>query len=191
MTISNFRPGSCRIAVLFGTCCFLVFLLIGPAGAETEQKQSGKNKVLDTGGKIQITADRLISNTGDNNAEFVGNVRVRQGETRIDADRLQIIFSDSSGSEDPSPEQSLERLIASGNVKIIVDNRLAVANKAVYITKKRLLTLTGPGAKITSGENTISGETITFHRDNGRFTVEGGPEGRVEAVILPNDSGLE
>ena len=33
--------------------------------------------------KIHITADRLISNTADNQAEFTGNVKARQGETEI------------------------------------------------------------------------------------------------------------
>ncbi len=109
----------------------------------------------------------------------------------ITADRLKIIFSGQSKSGETSPAQSLERLVAAGNVKIKFDNRLAVAQQAVYITAQRVLTLTGPDATITSGDNTISGETITFYRDDGRFTVEGGPEGRVKAVILPEDSGLE
>jgi lipopolysaccharide export system protein LptA len=44
---------------------------------------------------------------------------------------------------------------------------------------------------VTSGDNTITGETITFYRADGRFTVEGGSKGRVTAVILPAESGLE
>jgi lipopolysaccharide export system protein LptA len=53
-----------------------------------------------------------------------------------------------------------------------------------------MLVLSGE-ASVTSGDNTIAGETITFYRDDGRFTVEGGSKGRVRAVILPEDSGLE
>jgi len=175
---------------MIGIC---LFLLSVPSPLKVIAKEEGTTNrhSVETSGQIHITADKLISSTNDNRAEFIGNVKVKQGETQIDADRLQIFFSKASGSESASPEQSLERLVASGNVKIIVDNRLAVANKAVYKTKERLLTLTGPGAKITSGENTISGETITFYRDDGRFTVDGGTGGRVEAVILPNESGLE
>jgi lipopolysaccharide export system protein LptA len=54
-----------------------------------------------------------------------------------------------------------------------------------------VLILKGPGATVSSGENTITGETITFYRADGRFTVEGGSKGRVSAVILPEKSGLE
>ena len=50
----------------------------------------------------------------------------------------------------------------------------------------------GPDATVTSGDNTISGEKITFYRADGRFTVEGGTGGRVTATILPDESsGLE
>jgi lipopolysaccharide export system protein LptA len=140
--------------------------------------------------KIHITADRLISNTADNQAEFTGNVKARQGETEIHADSLKILFSDNSAPGNTSPAQSLEKLVAVGNVEIKFDNRLAVARQAVYITAQRMLVLSGE-ASVTSGDNTIAGETITFYRDDGRFTVEGGSKGRVKAVILPEDSGLE
>ena len=141
--------------------------------------------------KIHVSAERLISNTADNNAEFIGNVIARQGETQINADSLKIFFSGKSDAGPASPAQSLEKLVATGNVEIKFDNRLAVARQAVYITAQRMLILTGPGAKVTSGDNTITGETITFYRTDGRFTVEGGSNSRVKAVILPEESGLE
>ncbi|MCB2145890.1 MAG: hypothetical protein KQI81_05395 [Deltaproteobacteria bacterium] len=141
--------------------------------------------------KIHISSERLISNTADNNAEFIGKVRASQGETLITADSLKIFFSASSDGGTASPSQSLEKLVATGNVEIKFDNRLAVARQAVYITAQRMLILTGPGATVTSGDNTITGETITFYRADGRFTVEGGSNGRVKAVILPEESGLE
>ena len=141
--------------------------------------------------KIHITAQRLISDSANNSAEFIENVRAQQGDTVITADRLKIIFGGTSNDKNASPTQSLEKLIATGHVEIKFDNRLAVAQQAVYITAQRVLTLTGPEASVTSGDNTISGETITFYRDDGRFTVEGGSNGRVKAVILPEDSGLE
>lgn len=141
--------------------------------------------------KIRITAQRLISDTGGNQAEFVGDVKASQGETEITADSLKIFFAGQSTSKNASPAQSLEKLIATGNVQIKFDNRLAVARQAVYITAQRVLILKGPGATVSSGENTITGETITFYRADGRFTVEGGSSGRVSAVILPEKSGLE
>jgi lipopolysaccharide export system protein LptA len=172
----------------------LLFLMLlpplttrGEAGTDTPPVKAADPEAK----KIHISSERLISNTADNNAEFIGNVSVRQGETLITADSLKIFFSGKSEAGPTSPAQSLEKLVATGNVEIKFDNRLAVARQAVYITAQRMLILTGPGAMVTSGDNTITGETITFYRDDGRFTVEGGSNGRVKAVILPEESGLE
>ena len=170
-------------------CLWPVLLSTGQGIAAADQpKPQTTGKPVE---KIHITAQRLISDSNGNYAEFIGDVKVKQGETAISSDSLKIFFSGNSEAGDNSPAQSLEKLVASGNVEIKFDNRLAVARQAVYITAQRMLILTGPGAMVTSGDNTITGETITFYRDDGRFTVEGGSNGRVKAVILPEESGLE
>jgi lipopolysaccharide export system protein LptA len=160
-------------------------------GAAAQDQVASPSNDEATPEKIRITAQRLISDISGNQAEFVGEVKASQGETEITADSLKIFFGDQSTSQNASPAQSLEKLIATGNVQIKFDNRLAVARQAVYITAQRVLILNGPGATVSSGENTITGETITFYRADGRFTVEGGSSGRVSAVILPEKSGLE
>ena len=187
MTIFNCKA---IIGWLLLCACFGIgFFPVGPSRAQTDRPaQSGKAKPPQ---KIHITSQRLISDQANNVAEFIGNVRANQGETEIVADSLKIFFSRKSGDSDASPAQSLDKLVATGNVEIKFDNRLAVARQAVYITAQRVLILNGPGASVTSGENTITGETITFYRADGRFTVEGGAKGRVNAVILPAESGLE
>ena len=187
MKIFNFRRPSGPVPAMW-LGLMLVSLMVSTAMAGSDPPAG---KAADPEAKkIHITADRLISNTTDNHAEFTGNVKARQGETQIQADSLKMIFSGKSASRNASPAQSLEKLVADGNVEIKFDNRLAVARQAVYITAQRMLILSGE-ASVTSGDNTIAGETITFYRDDGRFTVEGGPKGRVQAVILPEDSGLE
>jgi lipopolysaccharide export system protein LptA len=186
--IFSFRyPSGVMLAILLG-----LSMLTPPAAIGIDEKDRPDPETTGRKAeKIHITAERLISNMADNNAEFIGHVQARQGATLIIADSLKIFFSGKSKSGNASPSQSLEKLVATGNVEIKFDNRLAVARQAVYITAQRKLILTGPEASVTSGDNTISGETITFYRDDGRFTVEGGSNGRVKAVILPEESGLE
>jgi len=186
--IFSFRYATALVlTTLFCLVPFPVPTTHGAAATKTPSAQTGDPEIK----KIYISAERLISNTADNNAEFIGSVRARQGETQIMADSLKIFFSGKSEAGATSPAQSLEKLVATGNVEIKFDNRLAVARQAVYITAQRMLILTGPGAMVTSGDNTIAGETITFYRADGRFTVEGGSNGRVKAVIIPEESGLE
>ena len=174
-------------------CLALGMAAVSCLGADSATAGKAADDTASTDGKIQITADRLISDSANNQAEFVGNVHAIQGQTRITADSLKIFFSKKSAGDDTGPAQSLEKLVASGNVQIKFDNRLAVARQAVYITAERVLILTGPDATITSGENTISGEKITFYRTDGRFTVEGdGPGKPVKATFLPEEAtGLE
>ncbi len=188
MKIFNFRgPGLLALTMVF---CLMLLPCLTSQGI-TASDSPPSTTADPEARKIHISAQRLISDTTHNQAEFIGNVRARQGETLITADSLKIFFAGKSEAGETSPAQSLEKLVATGNVEIKFDNRLAVARQAVYITAQRLLILTGPGATITSGDNTITGETITFYREDGRFTVEGGSNGRVTAVILPETSGLE
>jgi lipopolysaccharide export system protein LptA len=174
---------------LTAVCCLALVLWL-PTQSRSDSDPPVAPSAADVE-KIHITADRLISDTANNQAEFIGNVTVSQGETRITADSLTVFFLRRPDSTETSPTQSLQKLVATGNVEIKFDNRLAVAKEAVYITAERILTLTGPNAAVTSGDNTISGESITFYRADGRFTVKGGSSGPVKAVILPEGSGLE
>jgi lipopolysaccharide export system protein LptA len=174
------------------TIFFLLMTVYPPSPLSAAEPAPAKPQTTGSEAKkIHITADELISDNAHNNAEFIGNVHARQGNTLITADRLKIFFTSGAKQDEASPAQSLEKLVASGNVEIKFDNRLAVARQAVYITAERKLILSGPGATVTSGDNTITGETITYYRDDGRFTVQGGTNGRVNAVILPKDSGLQ
>ncbi len=179
--------------ILGGLRCWIVggalLLTVASAAAQTDAPANADEKSPSK--KIHITSQRLISDHAGNIAEFVGDVHASQGDTQITADSLKIFFSSKSDTGDASPAQSLDKLVATGNVEIKFDNRLAVARQAVYITAQRVLILNGPGASVTSGENTIAGETITFYRADGRFTVEGGDNGRVTAIILPDKTGLE
>lgn len=187
MKIFNFRRPFGQVPTMWlGLVLFSLMVTNGMAGNDLPTRKTADPEAK----KIHITADRLISNTKENHAEFMGNVKARQGETLIQADSLKIMFSGKSAPGNASPAQSLEKLVADGNVEIKFDNRLAVARQAVYITAQRMLILSGE-ASVISGDNTIAGETITFYRDDGRFTVEGGSKGRVQAVILPENSGLE
>ncbi|WP_319525129.1 lipopolysaccharide transport periplasmic protein LptA [uncultured Desulfosarcina sp.] len=182
---------NCKTAIVW-----LLLTCLGPGLMASDRciaaaEQPASEKAETQAKPIHITSQRLISDQSGNVAEFIGNVQAIQGDTTIQADSLKIFFSKKSDGEGASAAQSLDRLVATGNVEIKFDNRLAVARQAVYITAQRVLTLHGPGARVTSGENTIAGETITFYREDGRFTVEGGTNGRVSAVILPEESGLE
>jgi lipopolysaccharide export system protein LptA len=144
-------------------------------------------------GKIHITADRLVAKSKDNLAEFIGNVEVTQGETAIRADRIRIYTKnasqgDSSGKPD---KESIDRIVAEGNVRIHLKDGTAVGDQAEYQADKRVIILSGAQATVTRGGNSISGSRITLYRDDGRINVDGGERQRVEAVFVSEERLIE
>lgn len=144
---------------------------------------------------IEITADRLISDTQNHLARFEGSVKAVQGDTTIEADQL-LIYYKTDGSTQPAAAaaagtDALSKIVASGNVRIKFDNRLAVTDEAVYITDQRMLTLTGTPARVTSGQDQVSGKVIRFYRDSGRIEVQGGGGKQIEAIFHSGEKGIQ
>ncbi len=143
--------------------------------------------------KIHITADKLISDHEAKYAEFIGNVKATQRDTVITADKLKIFFKRGmDNKKNPlAGDESINKIVANGNVQIKFDNRVAVTQQAVYINETRVLVLSGADSKVISGNNSISGEKITIYRTDGRIQVEGGKGERVEAVFYPGEKGID
>jgi lipopolysaccharide export system protein LptA len=153
----------------------------GPAAADKNQPDKAKAGHE----QIQITADQLVSHSKESYAEFIGNVEAVQGDFEMRADRLRIYYrlganptQKSSGSGEP-----IDRIVASGNVKIKSDNRSAETEQAEYRVNDGILILKGKKSIVTDGQNLIQGTTITLNRNDGRITVEGNKKNRVRAVF--------
>ena len=145
----------------------------------------------DPGKKIYITSDSLVSGNDAKYAEFIGNVKATQGSDVITADRLKIFFKKTPQSNDKliMDQESIAKIVANGHVTIHFDNKVAVAEQAVYITATRVLVLLGPNSKIVSGSDSVAGEKITIYRADGRINVESGGEKRVNAVFFSGGKG--
>ena len=89
MKIFSFNDPAGRVLTM--VLCLMLLSPLNTHGATDPPTPSAETAAPEAK-KIHITADRLISNTPDNHAEFIGNVRARQGETLITADSLEIFF---------------------------------------------------------------------------------------------------
>lgn len=194
MRILDSNQNLCRILLFFATAFMLLAGLIAtPSGNADEKRHDTDTRNLAKDQKIHITADKLISDNNANYAEFIGNVRATQEETVITADKLKIFFKKKPQNK-KSPTvgtESINKIIASGNVKINFDNRVAVTPQALYNTETEVLVLSGDNSRIISGNDSISGEKITLYRTTGRITVESSGEKRVEAVFYSGEKGLK
>ena len=169
---------------------FLFLLLIYSTDA-ADQNSSAVNR-SENKDKIYISADKLISDSNTNSFEFIGNVKAIQGDSVIMAERLKVFYKkDTDQSEGMlAGEQSIQKIIAKGHVVITFDDRVAMAEQAIYTTETKILVLSGPDSKITKGSDTISGEIITLYRADERIKVESGKEKRVEAVFHTGEQGI-
>ena len=181
----------CRVPATLVAAFFTVFVL--PAfwafADDTTPDQNRHNADQ----KLHITSDSLMTDNEAKYAEFIGNVRATQGPNIITSDKLKVYFKEAMNNTENlvASEESIQKLVATGNVTINFDNKVAVAQKAVYITDTRVLVLTGTDSKITSGKDSISGEKITLFRADGRINVERGAGKRVEAMFFSGQKGLK
>ncbi len=183
-----------RLSGLVLNIVVAAFVVVGGYGSfvsNAEEKPLSKSDKPPE--KIHITADRLEADNEAGHAEFIGHVVATQGETKIESDRLKIYYKRDvdKGKEAKTTEDYIEKVVARGNVKIILDDRVAYTDQAVYMADTGVFVLTGPQTKVVSGENFITGDKITIHRNDNRISVVGNPNQRVEAVFYTQDKDSE
>lgn len=165
----------------------MIIIVTGPLGAQ--EREIGKPR--SSGDEpIHITADRLITDTKQNTAEFRGNVSAKQGNTTINADSLFVYYENSSVSAEGSNAgmDTITRIVAKGSVKIVANDQIAFTEHADYFADKGTIVLTGPNSRLVSGKNSVTGQKITLFRDDGRVFVEGTQDKPVEAFFYSQEN---
>jgi lipopolysaccharide export system protein LptA len=117
---------------------------------------------------VQFNADRIMINPADSSAELIGNAFIKQEEAVITADKVKIYFKNNSdsgvfhGDENTADiANSIEKIVATGNVRIVAEDIVATADEAVYDLDEGSLVMTGePAAKIVKGLYTMSAPEI-------------------------------
>lgn len=185
ITYNNLLKRQCILFVAAMMSIFLTSLCVYSQSSEKKDDAAQNDPV-------HIVSDQMVVDTIKRIVDFNGNIRMTSRDSVITADHLKVYYKEGgftgstdteSSGEEPSSEESIDKIIAIGNVVINFDNRVAVAEHAVYTTHNGILVLTGKEAKITSDNNTISGEKITLHRRDGRVFVESSSKERVRAVL--------
>ena len=142
---------------------------------------------------IQIVADQLISYNEDKYAEFIGNVKVTQGEFTITSDKLRIYYQGEllENEKKGSDEELLKRIIATGNVKISSEQYHAETDKAEYDTAAKTVVLSGENSKVISGKNSITGSKITLNQKSGQVKVESSGAKRIKAEFFTKEKASD
>lgn len=177
--------------VLLMVAALLTALPAFAAGAASSEKAEKSSNAL----PIQITAEQLISNNEKKYAEFIGAVRATQGNFVISADKLRIYYEgellQSDGKKKTGQKGLLQKIVASGHVKINTDQYHAEAEEAVYDTRSMTIVLSGKNSTVISGKNSITGSKITLYRKQQRIKVEGSTQDRIKAIFYSKGESLD
>ncbi len=129
-------------------------------------------KGLDSKAPIDVDADRIDVLDQQNQAIFTGNVRVRQANLTLEADRIKVAYSRPANSGKGGGDPVIQRLDADGNVRLATPSERATARFGIYDVNKRILTLIG-GVVLTQGTTKVQGNRLTIDLASGRSTLDG------------------
>ena len=176
------------------TVAGLVFMAALPM-ASMDAESTSQAAILEENQDIHIRADEVIADLETGETQFVGNVRVSQGQSVITADHMNVYYRKPEGdSNKPTSTEAIKasiyKVIARGNVKINYENIIAFSDEGVYTADSKLLTLTGADSKVISGTNSITGTKFVLSLASGGLTVEGSDGQRVRALVFPGKGDL-
>jgi lipopolysaccharide export system protein LptA len=126
----------------------------------------------DSSQPVEVTADSLSVNQTTGNAVFEGNVIVVQGDLRMAAGRIEVIYSTEGGS------RAVQEVVATGGVMVTRGTDAAEGSEARYAVQTALLTMSGD-VLVTQGPTAIAGDRMVVDMATGTGTVDG----RVRTVL--------
>ena len=161
----NFRP------LVFG---LLLALGSGGAFAQSANVAFGTLKA-DPTLPVEITADALDVNQANGSAQFIGNVLVGQGEMRLSAQKVLVVYDQEVG--------GIDRLEATGDVVLVNGPDAAEADRAEYTIDSGVIVMTG-NVLLTQGPNALTSDRMTINLVTGTANMVG----RVKTIINPGAS---
>ncbi len=153
---------------IFALTAVVLVSFAGVSSAQTSIDLGGIT--VDTNAAIEVTAESLSVDQDTGSAVFAGNVIIGQGDLRLSAGRVEVIYA-ASNSE-------IARLIATEGVTFATATEAAEAQTADYDITTGQLILSGD-VLLTQGASAISAERMVVNVTDGTAQMEG----RVRTVL--------
>jgi len=113
---------------------------------------------------VEITADELSVDQQTGKATFIGDVLITQGEIRLAAPRVTVMYNEES--------RAIAQVAATGGVTLVSGPDAAESQHAYYDIDEGLIVMTGQ-VLIEQGPGTIAAETMTVNLINGSAEMTG------------------
>jgi lipopolysaccharide export system protein LptA len=130
----------------------------------------------DTSAPVEVSADSLSVDQTDGSAVFSGNVVIGQGEMRLSAASVTVVYAEGG-------QNRIKSLHAKGQVTLVSGPDAAEAAEAVYDVESGNVLLTGD-VVLTQGQNVLTGDRMTVNLATGQAQVDG----RVRSVLQPGSN---
>ncbi|MDQ3828494.1 MAG: lipopolysaccharide transport periplasmic protein LptA [Candidatus Tectomicrobia bacterium] len=163
----NGSQPSAPTRILLCLCLSLLLTAAHAAGPGAEQPSPDET--------VQVTADRMMSDSRTDRVVFTGNVEARRGDLYVKADRLEVTQDRQS--------KKMAQMVATGNVFIRKGEQAATAERATFFENEQKAVLTG-NPHAWEGSTEVWGEEMVFLLAEGNMVVTGGTQ-RVRMQLLP------
>lgn len=158
-----------RLAVCLFIAMFPVHVLA--QGAQVAFGDTQQNSNL----PVEVTSDNLNVNQDDGTAIFTGNVLIGQGEMRLSAPRVLVVYN-----EDQS---RIRRLEATGGVTLVSGEDAAEAKQADYNMDNGVIEMQGD-VLLVQGPQSLTGDRMYVDTRAGTARVSG----RVKTILQPSEN---
>lgn len=155
----------------FASAVAVVLSLSSPILAQQAQIAFGGLRA-DTTLPVEVKADKLSVNNADGSAVFSGNVLVGQGDMRLAAGEVRIVYAPDG--------KAIQTLFATGGVTITNVTDAAEAQEAVYTIDSGTVVMTG-NVLLTQGASAMSAQKLTINLKTGTGVMEG----EVQTTFVP------
>jgi lipopolysaccharide export system protein LptA len=160
-----------------------LILLVHPfAFSETPEREGEKGDTP----SIVVKADSLEIDNKKRIVTFTGHVDAQRDIFTMYCEKMDLHYVNrESGASSEKTQFQVEKIVASGNVKIIrTGGGLATADKAIYYQAEDKVVLTG-NPVVKQGKDSVEGSRITLYLKDNRSVVEGSENRKVKAVLFP------
>lgn len=125
---------------------------------------------------VNYAADRIELQDRNNRVLLAGNVDVTQENLRVQAQRVTVNYTDTDALR-------IQRMIASGGVRVTRGNETARGDVAVYDFNQRIITMAG-NVDLQRAGDTLKGQRVVINLATGVSSVDGrGGSGRVSGTF--------
>jgi lipopolysaccharide export system protein LptA len=125
----------------------------------------------DTSLPVEVSSDELSVDQQTGEATFTGNVVIGQGNMRLSASRVTVVYRDSN--------TGIERMVATGGVTLVSGEDAAEAQRADYSIDEGTIVMSG-NVLLAQGPSALSADMMTIRLRDGTAQMSGNVRTRLQ-----------